>query len=147
MASAARQGRSVHDLEGYLSLTLNSAANPKPVGPWFIPGTPWPDLHWDLNLQYTYYLPIAANRFDLAGTLVDFVSQLHKVLCADHPCCSVLIYIHKLGTLNTNVPSGWLDAAAAPTGASNLRGEMRCFLLLPVHTIVTAVLLVHTIIT
>jgi hypothetical protein len=36
----------VHDLEG----------------PWFIEGTNWPDLHWDMNLQQTYYLPITANR-------------------------------------------------------------------------------------
>ena len=35
LGSAARAGRSVHALEG----------------PWFIPGTDWPDLHWDLNLR------------------------------------------------------------------------------------------------
>ena len=34
-ASASRQGRSVHDL----------------MGPWFVDGTNWPDLHWDLNIQ------------------------------------------------------------------------------------------------
>ena len=94
MASAARAGRTVHDLQGV----------------WFVPGTSWPDLHWDLNLQYTYYLPNTINRFDIASTYLDFFEELTA-----------------LGTLNRNVPAGWTDAAAAPTGASNLRGEMSCY--------------------
>lgn len=59
-SSAARAGRTVHDLEG----------------PWFIDSTDWPDLHWDMNLQQTYYFPIAANRPDEASTLTTFLSEL-----------------------------------------------------------------------
>lgn len=29
-------------------------------------GTNWPDLHWDLNLQQTYYLLLTANRLDIS---------------------------------------------------------------------------------
>lgn len=35
LASATRPGRQVYDLQG----------------PWFVENTPWPDLHWDLNIQ------------------------------------------------------------------------------------------------
>ena len=92
--SGARRGV-VHDLEG----------------PWFIDGTPWPDLHWDMNLQQTYYLPIAVNRPELANTLVDYVQ-----------------FLLESGNLNTNVPVAWLaDSAAAPTGASSLSGNETCY--------------------
>ena len=93
--SAARVGRSVHDL----------------MGPWFIPGTDWPDLHWDMNLQQTYYFPIAANRPTIASTLVDYIDKLARS-----------------GNLNTNVPTQWqVDSAAAPTGASSLSGNETCY--------------------
>lgn len=39
LASATRSDRVVYDL----------------MGPWFIDGTNWPDLHWDLNVQLTYW--------------------------------------------------------------------------------------------
>ena len=95
LASAARAGRSVHDLEG----------------PWFIAGTDWPDLHWDLNLQYTYYLPMALGRADIASTLVDFVAA-----------------IDASGALVGNVPEEWrIDSAAAPTGASSIQGIETCY--------------------
>ena len=64
----------------------------------------WPDLHWDMNLQQTYYLPITANRPDIASTLTDYVE-----------------YLQRTGNLNTNVPTQWQhDSAAAPTGATYL---------------------------
>ena len=94
MGSAARPGRSVHDLEG----------------PWFVPGTDWPDLHWDLNLQYTMYLTTAVNRFDLARSYVDFFAS---------PTV--------LASLRGNVPAGWSDASAAPTGASSLAAAETCY--------------------
>lgn len=94
-ASGTQEGRALHDLEG----------------PWFIDGTDWPDLHWDMNLQQTYYLPIAANRPSLASTLVDFMTQMYTS-----------------GNFNTNVPPEWqADSAAAPTGASSLSGNMSCY--------------------
>ena len=37
LASATRPDRNVYDL----------------MGPWYIEGTNWPDLHWDLNVQLT----------------------------------------------------------------------------------------------
>ncbi len=94
-ASGARAGRTVHDLEG----------------PWFVAGTDWPDLHWDMNLQQTYYLPITLNRPDLSSTLVDY-----------------LAYLQGTGNLNTNVPAEWqIDSAAAPTGASSLSANETCY--------------------
>jgi hypothetical protein len=94
-ASGARRGRSVHDLEG----------------PWFITGTDWPDLHWDLNLQYPYYFPILFNRADIVATYVDFFEGLLAS-----------------GALVRNVPVAWQhDSAAAPTGASSLRAEETCY--------------------
>ena len=87
--------RVVHDLEG----------------PWFIEGTPWPDLHWDLNLQYPYYFPVVANRPDISATLNDYVE-----------------FLMDSGNLNTNVPAEWQsDSAAAPTGASSLSGNETCY--------------------
>ena len=92
--SGSRRGV-VHDLEG----------------PWFIDGTPWPDLHWDMNLEQTYYLPIAVNRPELANTLVDYVQ-----------------FLLESGNLNSNVPEVWRsDSAAAPTGASSLSGNETCY--------------------
>ena len=57
-----------------------------------------------MNLQQTYYLPITANRPDIASTLTDYVE-----------------YLQRTGNLNTNVPTQWQhDSAAAPTGAPHL---------------------------
>ena len=53
LASGTRSDRKVYDL----------------MGPWFIDGTVWPDLHWDLNVQLTYYPLYAANRLDIAESL------------------------------------------------------------------------------
>jgi alpha-L-fucosidase 2 len=97
-ASAARAGRAVHDL----------------MGPFFVDGTPWPDLHWDMNLQQTYYLPIAANRPDTAHSIVEFLDS-----------------IRVSGALSNNLPSEWTAqnpvAYGAPTGASSLSGNMSCY--------------------
>ena len=38
IGSATRSDRDLFDLEG----------------PWYVNGTPWPDTHWDLNLQFLY---------------------------------------------------------------------------------------------
>jgi len=93
-ASAARAGRGVHDL----------------LGPWYIKGTPWPDLHWDMNIQQTYYFPTEANRPDLSSTLTDYMEKL--LLSKD---------------LQTNVPPAWqADSAEAPNGASSLSGNQTC---------------------
>ena len=93
-ASAARPGRGVHDL----------------LGPWYIKGTPWPDLHWDLNIQQTYYFPTEANRPDLSSTLTDYMELLHAST-----------------NLQTNVPVEWQDdSAEAPNGASSLSGNQTC---------------------
>jgi alpha-L-fucosidase 2 len=92
--SGSRRGI-VHDLEG----------------PWFIEGTDWPDLHWDLNLQYPYYLPITAYRPDISQSLTDYVE-----------------FLMRSGNLKSNVPSEWqFDSAAAPTGASSLSGNETCY--------------------
>ena len=81
------------------------------MGPWFIAGTEWPDLHWDMNLEQTYYLPIATNRVGQSSTLVAYMEQLSQS-----------------GALNTNVPLEWQhDSAAAPTGASSLSGNETCY--------------------
>ena len=93
--SAVRAGGPVHDL----------------MGPWFIDGTDWPDLHWDLNLQYTYYSPLAANRPALSQTLADFIAA-----------------VSASGALAGNVPSEWaFDSSAAPTGASSLSANETCY--------------------
>ena len=64
-----------------------------------------------MNLQQTYYLPIAANRPQQAATLVDYFETL----------------LHS-GNLNTNVPAEWqFDSAAAPTGASSLSANETCY--------------------
>lgn len=94
-ACASRAGRALHDL----------------MGPWFIEGTPWPDLHWDMNLQQTYYLPLASNRPDLSSTLTNFMQA-----------------IHESGALAGNVPTAWqADSSGAPTGASSLYGLETCY--------------------
>jgi hypothetical protein len=92
--SAARAGRGiVHDLEG----------------PWFVDGTPWPDLHWDLNLQQTYWLPLVANHLELSTTLTDFVQAT-------------------AAQMSRNVRAEWQhDSAAAPTGASALSAIQTCY--------------------
>jgi hypothetical protein len=93
-ASGGRAGRGVHDL----------------MGPWHIVGTPWPDLHWDLNVQQTYYLPTEANRPGLMEPLRDYL----KALLAS-------------GALDRNVVPAWQhDSAEAPNGASSLSGRQTC---------------------
>jgi len=80
------------------------------MGPWFIEYTPWPDLHWDLNVQYTYYMPLVANRPLWTQSLTNYMESLLRN-----------------GNLKTNVPEGWrVDSAAAPTGASSLSGNVTC---------------------
>lgn len=94
-ASASRVGRAVHDL----------------MGPWFIDGTPWPDLHTDMNIEQTYYLPLLANRPDLAGGIVTYFE-----------------YLLSTGNLQKNVPVEWQsDSAGAPTGAGSLQGLETCY--------------------
>ena len=94
--SAARRGRAFMDL----------------MGPWFIDETNAPDVHWDWNIQGLYYLPFASGRFDIAGSLVDFMQGLSESGVLSAP---------------SNVPVGWEDSAAAPSGASALDGQMSCY--------------------
>ena len=67
LASGTRSDRIVYDL----------------MGPWFIDGTRWPDLHWDLNIQLTYYPLYAANRLSLAESLKKLLDANIKVF-GDH---------------------------------------------------------------
>ena len=94
--SAARRGRAFMDL----------------MGPWFIDDTNAPDVHWDWNIQGLYYLPFASGRFDIAGSLVDYMQGLAESGVLSAP---------------SNVPVGWEDSAAAPAGASALDGVMSCY--------------------
>ncbi|XP_065835592.1 uncharacterized protein [Oscarella lobularis] len=93
LASGTRSDRIVYDL----------------MGPWFIDGTGWPDLHWDLNVQLTYYPLYAANRLSLA-------ESLNKLLDAN------------IKNLINNVPeANRNDSAAAPSGASSLECMETCY--------------------
>jgi alpha-L-fucosidase 2 len=94
-ASATRRGRAVHDLEG----------------PWFIDGTPWPDMHTDMNIEQTYFLPTVLSRQDLMQSYLDYLQ-----------------FLLETGNLNKNVPQAWQeDSAAAPTGAGSLNLLMSCY--------------------
>ena len=74
-----------------------------------ISGTNWPDLHWDLNIQQTYYLLLNANRLDLSSTLTDFMADIQPFLAL-------------------NPPVAWRnDSSAAPTGASSLQAIETCY--------------------
>ena len=93
LASATRADRVVYDL----------------MGPWYVDRTDWPDLHWDLNLQLTYWPMFTSNRLDL-------VNSLTGLLDAETP------------NLVRNVPVEWrADAAAAPAGASSLELQETCY--------------------
>jgi len=103
-ACAARRGRAFMDLNGPWLVTPDMAPTES--------GTNAPDLHWDWNIQGMYYLPIVANRPEIAGSLVDYLEGL----------------LHS-GSLSSpsNVPMGWEDSAAAPAGASALDGLQSCY--------------------
>lgn len=93
LASGTRSDRIVYDL----------------MGPWFIDGTPWPDLHWDLNVQLTYYPLYTANRLSLA-------ESLYKLLD------------NNVEHLTNNVPEQYrYNSAAAPSGASSLECMETCY--------------------
>lgn len=97
--SAARRGRAFHDLNGAWLPTVEG-------------GTNAPDVHWDWNIQGMYYLPFLTNRPEIAASLIDYVEGLLH---------SGVLWAH------SNVPVGWEDGAAAPTGASGLSGESSCY--------------------
>ncbi len=93
LASATRHDRAVYDL----------------MGPWYIEGTMWPDLHWDLNVQLTYWPLFTANK-------VDMVASLTRLLVAQQD------------NLISNVPLAMrIDSAAAPSGASALTSQETCY--------------------
>ncbi|XP_065175483.1 uncharacterized protein LOC135805383 [Sycon ciliatum] len=93
LASGTRSDREVYDL----------------MGPWFIDGTGWPDLHWDLNVQLTYYPLYAANRLDIAESLKKLLDN-------------------NMQALINNVPEEYRnDSAAAPTGASSDKCMETCY--------------------
>ena len=63
--------------------------------------TSWPDVHWDLNLQLTYWVFFTSNRVDMVRSLT---SKLQT----------------NMQNLIDNVPPAWRhDAAAGPTDASS----------------------------
>ena len=98
-ASASRQGRGVMmDLQG----------------PWFVPGTPWPDVHLDMNVQMQHYAPLSANRLDLFQPFLDTFAAAQRA-----------------GRLSLNAPAAWHSSAfavaAAPTGASGLQLIETCY--------------------
>lgn len=93
LASATRGDRVVYDL----------------MGPWFIDHTPWPDLHWDLNIQLTYWPLYAANRLDLVRSLTRLMDD-------------------RVEQLSSNVlPEFRADSAAGPSGASSLECFETCY--------------------
>ena len=97
--SAARRGRAFHDLNGAWMPTVDG-------------GTNAPDVHWDWNIQGMYYLPFLTHRPEIAASLTDYMEGLMR---------SGVLWAH------SNVPVGWEDGAAAPTGASGLSGESSCY--------------------
>ena len=65
-------------------------------------------MHWDLNLQETYYMFLTANRLEYYEPLFDALTR-------------------NLPALINNVPMAWMnDSAAAPSGASSLDFAMSC---------------------
>lgn len=57
MASATRADRPIIDL----------------AGPWYLRGTPWPGIWWNLNIQATYAPFYAANHNDTADSLINWM--------------------------------------------------------------------------
>ena len=93
LASATRADRNVYDL----------------MGPWYIDGTNWPDLHWDLNVQLTYWPLFTANRLDLVESLTSLLKR-------------------ETDNLIQNVdPAFRNDSAAAPSGASSMQSKETCY--------------------
>jgi hypothetical protein len=91
-ASATRPGRPLYDLQG----------------PWPVEGTPWPDIHWDLNIQLTYMPFAAAGRLNLAESLWEFLERNEE-------------------NLINNVQPEWRnDSAAAPSLASGPDARASC---------------------
>jgi alpha-L-fucosidase 2 len=79
------------------------------MGPWFVEGTPWPDLHVDLNVQVVYTMVFGGNRPDY---LLPYMNLLDS----------------NLQNLINNVPEDVrADSAAAPSGASALDLAMSCY--------------------
>lgn len=71
------------------------------MGPWGVKPTSWPDVHWDLNLQLTYWAFFTSNR-------VGMVNSLTSKLIANTQ------------TLINNVPIAWRnDSAAGPSDSSS----------------------------
>jgi alpha-L-fucosidase 2 len=92
IASATRADRELYDL----------------MGPWGVHTTSWPDVHWDLNLQLTYWVFFTSNRVDLARSLT-------SRLGANTP------------TLINNVPPAWrVDSAAGPSDSSSPLMQQSC---------------------
>jgi len=80
-------------------------------GPWFVPTTPWPDVHHDMNAQMQHYAPLTANRVELFQPYIDTWA---RGLTSGH--------------LASNIPHEWAsDSAAAPTGASSYSLKETCY--------------------
>jgi hypothetical protein len=80
-------------------------------GPWFVPGTGWPDVHHDMNIQMQHYSPLSADRLDLFQPYIDSWLRAFEA-----------------GHLSGNLPAGWgVDSIAAPTGASAYTMAETCY--------------------
>eukprot|EP00041_Stephanoeca_diplocostata_P037445 m.1418277 g.1418277 ORF g.1418277 m.1418277 type:complete len:618 (-) comp25038_c0_seq11:7083-8936(-) len=53
-------------------------------GPWFAPSR-WPDYHWDLNVQMSYWLVLPANQAQLGYSLANMVQRNLPTLAASVP--------------------------------------------------------------
>lgn len=85
IASATRADRELYDL----------------MGPWGVEPTSWPDVHWDLNLQLTYWIFFTSNHVEMARSLTSRLAN-------------------NTPTLVSNVPVEWRDdSAAAPSDSSS----------------------------
>ena len=76
---------------------------------WYIEGTNWPDLHWDLNVQLTYWPLFTANKVGMVGSLTSLLSTQQPNLISNVP------------------PEMRADSAAAPSGASALTSQETCY--------------------
>lgn len=80
-------------------------------GPWFVPGTPWPDVHHDMNIEMQHYSPLSADRLDLFQPYIDSWVRAFEA-----------------GHLAGNLPPQWaVDSIAAPTGASAYTMAETCY--------------------
>ena len=69
IASATRADRQLYDL----------------MGPWGVTPTSWPDIHWDLNIQMTYWVFFTSNRVAMVRPLTAALDRLTPTLINNVP--------------------------------------------------------------